>query len=195
MVSIKDRIVELRRVKASELMANPLNWRTHGDEQRSRMTGLLEEIGYANALVAREDENGKLELIDGHLRAEITPGQKVPVLIVDLTAEEARLALATFDSVGAMAGTDSQSLVELLSQVEASHEDVEALLADLREATGVMETDAAGVVLQKVDTSPPPKMSWALIGIPTVRFGEIQSALEGIAQIDGVTIATGANDG
>jgi len=36
---------------------------------------------YAAALIARETADGKLELIDGHLRAETTPDTVVPVLV------------------------------------------------------------------------------------------------------------------
>jgi hypothetical protein len=86
---IRDRIKELRRVRASDLRPNPRNWRTHPDAQRDVLKGLLAEVGYAGALLARETEDGGLELIDGHLRAETTPEQLVPVLVLDVTADEA----------------------------------------------------------------------------------------------------------
>ena len=73
MVEIKDRIRELRRIKASELVPNPKNWRRHDRQPSAALKGLLTEIGYAGALLARELPNGKLILIDGHLRAETTP--------------------------------------------------------------------------------------------------------------------------
>jgi hypothetical protein len=50
---IRDRIKELRRVKASELVPNPKNWRRHPKEQSAAMRGFLNEIGYAGALLAR----------------------------------------------------------------------------------------------------------------------------------------------
>ncbi len=62
---IRDRIRELRRVPASTLLANPKNWRTHPKAQAAAMTALLGEIGYADALIARETPEG-LVLIDGH---------------------------------------------------------------------------------------------------------------------------------
>ena len=86
--TIRDRIKELRRVRASELLPHPQNWRTHPDNQRAALRGILVEIGYADALLVRETSDG-LQIIDGHLRAEITPDQKVPVLILDVTEEEA----------------------------------------------------------------------------------------------------------
>jgi hypothetical protein len=86
---IRDRIKELRRVKASLLVKNPKNWRIHGKQQAAALKGLLREVGYADALLARELPDGKLMLIDGHLRAETTPLQEVPVLILDVTEAEA----------------------------------------------------------------------------------------------------------
>jgi hypothetical protein len=86
---IRDRIKELRRVPAAHLRPNPRNWRTHADAQRDALRGVLAEVGYADALLARELDDGALELVDGHLRAEMTPDAIVPVLVLDVTAEEA----------------------------------------------------------------------------------------------------------
>jgi len=53
-VQIRDRIKELRRVPASELLPNPKNWRTHPVAQQDALRGVLAEVGYADALIARE---------------------------------------------------------------------------------------------------------------------------------------------
>jgi len=47
--NIRDRVRELRRVKASELVPNPKNWRRHPKEQAAALKGLLAEVGYADA--------------------------------------------------------------------------------------------------------------------------------------------------
>ncbi len=65
---IRDRIVELRRVRAGDLSENPRNWRRHPERQRRALRALLEEIGFANAILVREREDGGLEIVDGHLR-------------------------------------------------------------------------------------------------------------------------------
>ena len=64
------------------------------------LRALLTEIGYADALIARELPDGQLQLIDGHLRAETTPDEQVPVLVLDVTEEEADKLLADAGSVG-----------------------------------------------------------------------------------------------
>ena len=103
-MQIRDRIKELRRVPASTLRANPHNWRTHPKTQQDALRGLLAEVGYADALLARELPDGSLMLIDGHLRAETTPDMDVPVLVLDVTEAEADLLLATVDPLAGLAG-------------------------------------------------------------------------------------------
>ena len=45
------------------------------------MRGVLAEIGIADALLARETPEG-LMLIDGHLRADVSPDSEWPVLVL-----------------------------------------------------------------------------------------------------------------
>src|SRR5215469_15065977 len=107
---IRDRIKELRRVKARDLLPNPKNWRRHPKAQAEALRGLLAEVGYADALLARELPDGKLMLIDGHLRAETTPEMMVPVLVLDVTEEEADKLLLTLDPLAGMAEADSRQI-------------------------------------------------------------------------------------
>jgi len=41
----------------------------------------------------------------------------------------------------------------------------------------------------------PPRMAWVLIGIPTVRFGEIAALVEQVAALPEVVVETSVNDG
>ena len=117
-IPIRDRVRELRRIPASQLKANPLNWRTHPDRQRRLLEGILGEIGYADALIARELPDGTLELLDGHLRAETTPEAEIPVLIVDLNDDESRKLLAVLDPLSALAEQDDETLRLLTAPLE-----------------------------------------------------------------------------
>jgi hypothetical protein len=114
--AIRDRIRELRRVRAGDLFANAHNWRTHPEAQVAAMKGMLAEVGYADALLARELPDGQLELIDGHLRKELDPEQIVPVLILDVNEDEAKKLLLTFDPLAAMAESNTQALEQLFRQ-------------------------------------------------------------------------------
>jgi DNA modification methylase len=127
-IQIRDRIRELRRVPAKELLPNPKNWRRHPKAQVDALRGLLTEIGYADALLVRELADGHLMLIDGHLRAETTPDAEVPVLVLDVTEEEADKILLTLDPLAAMAESDSSQIQRLLETVRTDNEAVEDLL-------------------------------------------------------------------
>ena len=129
-MQIRDRIKELRRVRASDLLPNPKNWRTHPVAQQDALKGLLADIGYADALIARETPDG-LMLVDGHLRAETTPDSEVPVLVLDINEAEADLMLATLDPLAAMAGRDEERLTGLLATVSSDNDTVNALLQTL----------------------------------------------------------------
>jgi len=130
-MQIKNRIKELRNVKASELVPNPKNWRTHPTKQKDALKGILAEIGYADALLARELPDGKLMLLDGHLRAETTPEQEVPVLILDLTEEEGDKLLATLDPLASLAEKDDEKLVELLREIDTNNEALQKMFDDM----------------------------------------------------------------
>jgi hypothetical protein len=132
--SIRNRVRELRHVRADRLRPHPLNWRTHPTEQQAALAAVLDEIGYAGALLARECDDGTLELIDGHLRAATTPEAEVPVLVVDLSVEEAALLLAVHDPLAAMARTDAETLLALTSDLDVRHAELEALLAQAIDA-------------------------------------------------------------
>src|SRR5215469_11993520 len=101
-MQFRDRIKELRRVRAGDLKPHPKNWRVHPEAQKNALRGLLAEIGYADTLLTRELPDGSLQLIDGHLRAETTPDSIVPVLVTDLSEEEAEKVLLTLDPLEAM---------------------------------------------------------------------------------------------
>src|ERR1700681_2788979 len=125
---IRDRIRELRRVQASTLLPNPKNWRRHPKAQANAMRDLLFGIGYADALLARELPDGRLMLIDGHLRKETTPDAQVPVLVLDVTEEEADQILLTLDPLAAMAEADAERIKALLTTVRTDSEAVQELL-------------------------------------------------------------------
>jgi ParB-like chromosome segregation protein Spo0J len=140
-MNVKDRIKELRRVPASELRPNPKNWRTHPQQQQDALRGALAEVGIADAVLARELEDGCLMLIDGHLRAEVMAGETVPVLILDVNEAEADKLLATLDPLAAMADSDAVKLEELLRSVDTGSEALQQLIKATAEDAGVILPD------------------------------------------------------
>lgn len=143
---IRDRIKQLRRVKAIDLRPNPRNWRTHPPAQRDALQGILAEVGYAGALLARELPDGSLELIDGHLRAETTPEMAVPVLVLDVNEEEAMKILATHDPLAGMAGVDAAAIASLLDDVRFESEAIDEMLKELAPASGASDGDESPAI-------------------------------------------------
>lgn len=121
-MEFKDRIKEFRRIKASDLLANPLNYRKHPKQQRDALKKVLKDIGFAGAVLARE-ENGQLLLLDGHMRVETAGDAEVPVLILDLNEMEGRKLLATFDPLGDMAFKDQEMLNSLIDSIGGAAHD------------------------------------------------------------------------
>jgi len=136
---IRDRVKELRRVRAAELRPHPRNWRTHPARQRDALRGLLAEIGYADALLAREMPDGSLMLIDGHLRAETTPDQLVPVLVLDVDETEAATILATLDTITGLAGVDAAQFAELTREVQIDSPAARSLLEDVARTAELLD--------------------------------------------------------
>jgi hypothetical protein len=183
-VTIRNRIKELREVKASDLIANPKNWRRHPKAQAEALRGLLGEIGYADALLARELADGRLMLIDGHLRAEITPNMMLPVLVLDLTDVEADKLLLTLDPLAGLAQTDSERIKELLATVETDSEAVGALLEIIADQAGVELTQPEQLAdpQPKIDQAfeSPAKMGYPIK--PALADRPASPALRGLAR-------------
>jgi len=153
-MKIRNRIKELRMIKASELMPNPKNWRTHPQSQQDALKGILAEVGYADVLLARELPDGSLMLVDGHLRAESTPDLEVPVLVLDITESEADKLLLSLDPLSAMAGTDSAALDSLLREVNTGSQALSQMFADMAAEAGLYQGDAKEIVEDEIPEPP-----------------------------------------
>jgi hypothetical protein len=124
------RVKEMKMVPASLLDPHPGNFRMHTPEQRSAMDGVLSEVGFAGAILVRELEGGRYQVLDGHLRVEEMAGQEVPILVTDLSEVEARKVLATFDAVGSMAEVDTDGLRALIEGIEWDNKEIEKIIAE-----------------------------------------------------------------
>jgi hypothetical protein len=150
---IKDRIRGFCRLAPERILPNPRNWRTHPDNQRAALQGVLADVGIADAvlvvpcspgglaslLAAGADGfgpwlmgyRGEFMLVDGHLRAETITGQPVPALVLDLDEREQAEVLATFDPVGDLAGMDRERFIALAGEFNSTSSAVQTLVSDL----------------------------------------------------------------
>ena len=177
-MQIKNRIKELRQVRASELLPNPRNWRRHPPGQADALRGALAEIGYADALIAYETPDG-LMLIDGHLRAETTPDMEVPVLITDLDEGEANRLLLTLDPLSAMAETDQEIFRDLMRDVDFESSAVRDMVESLLDIEYIAGNGAKAEILLDQAIQLKPQREYIVVMCDTAEeFVELQNRLE-----------------
>lgn len=140
-ITMRTRVVSLEFVRADQVKRNETNWRSHGNNQTDAMRSLLEEIGFADALIARKTSEGELVLIDGHMRADIMRDQMVPVLVVDLSEHEADKLLLVLDPIAAMAETNLDAASTLFEELMKESSDLSEYIGDLSEKKGVEPPD------------------------------------------------------
>ena len=116
---IRNRIKGHRRVRAGELVPHEFNFRLHPEGQRAALEALYNEVGFARSLLAYELPDGRLKLIDGHLRRDLDPDMEVDVEVLDVNDEEARALLLSIDPLAALAETQTQLHDRLLELTPA----------------------------------------------------------------------------
>lgn len=128
----RNRIVGAGTAAPDQLLANPQNFRLHPAEQQAALDGVLNAVGVIQNIIVNKRTD---TIIDGHLRVMLAlrSNQKtIPVVYVDLSEDEERLALATLDPISALAVTDQEKLDELLSGISEQGAGIQALLDSMR---------------------------------------------------------------
>jgi hypothetical protein len=80
----------------------------------------------AESLLAYELPDGRLKLIDGHLRRDLEPDMEMDVEVLDGTDEEARALLLSIDPLAALAETQEQIQRRLLEITPTDDEELAA---------------------------------------------------------------------
>src|SRR5439155_2306799 len=114
------------RVRAGDLVVHEFNFRTHPAHQRAALEALYQEVGFARSLLAYELPDGRLKLIDGHLRRDLDPNMEVEVEVLDVTEEEARALLLSIDPLAALAERQEQIHQRLLEVAPPVPEELQA---------------------------------------------------------------------
>jgi hypothetical protein len=105
---VRNRIKAHRRIRAGDLVPHELNFRLHPEQQRAALQALYREVGFARSLLAYELPDGRLKLLDGHLRRDLDPDMLVDVEVLDVNDDEARALLLSLDPLAALAQTQEQ---------------------------------------------------------------------------------------
>ncbi len=138
---IKSRIKRHIKVKASELVPHELNPRIHPEQQRQALQALYDEIGFARSLLAYELPDGRLKLIDGHLRQTMTPDMEVDVEVLDVDDAEARALLLSIDPIVQLAECDQPILDELLRTTQTDNAMLQAFWANMQSSDQEAQED------------------------------------------------------
>lgn len=139
-MAYRDRIKEVRKVKGTDLLANPKNWRIHPEAQLTGLHSVLSSVGKVGALIAWESPEG-LMLIDGHGRVELNPEEEWTVLVLDIQDEkEVEKVLATYDLLAEVADIDFDRFEGLFSELFNADKDsdLSSLLVSLSASKGVV---------------------------------------------------------
>jgi hypothetical protein len=149
-MSVRNRIKGHRRIRAGVLVPHELNFRLHPDLQKSALESLYQEVGFARSLLAYELPDGRLKLLDGHLRRDLDPNMEVEVEILEVNDDEARTLLLSIDPLAALA-ENQQALHDRLMEVAptpppellaAWHAEAEARMARFARPKGEFERDS-----------------------------------------------------
>jgi hypothetical protein len=124
---IRNRIKCHRRVRAGDLVPHEWNFRLHPDAQKDALLALYHEVGFARSLLAFELPDGRLKLIDGHLRRDLDPDMEVEVEILDVNEDEARELLLSIDPLVALAQMQEQLYDRLRQTTPAVDPDLKAM--------------------------------------------------------------------
>jgi hypothetical protein len=136
----RNRIVERRRMRVGDLLANKFNPRTHPTAQQQRTRAVLDKFGVVGGLIAwrSERENGELVLFDGHLRRSLDPDQEWDILVTDLSDEEVDELVFYFDEVTGMAMHDSATVTALLEGLNVEDELLKGMLDEMADEAGLI---------------------------------------------------------
>jgi hypothetical protein len=124
---IRNRIVAHVTVRAGDLVPHPLNFRRHPAGQRAALEDSLAELGDIRSLLGYRLPDGRIQLIDGHLRRDLDPERQVTVELVDLSEVEAAKALLTLDPLAALAESDTEAARALADTLETDSEALRGL--------------------------------------------------------------------
>jgi hypothetical protein len=100
-----------------------------------QLQALYQEIGFARSLLAYELPDGRLKLIDGHLRRALDPNMEVEVEVLDVTDEEARALLLSIDPLAQLAVNQEQLATPLLEMTPTPSAELRELWQRAAEGT------------------------------------------------------------
>jgi ParB-like chromosome segregation protein Spo0J len=176
---------KIEQMPTGELVFYARNSRTHSEIQVQQIAGSIQEFGFCNPVLI-DAQNG---IIAGHGRvmaAQLLKLESVPCLrLSHLTDAQKRAYVIADNRIALSAGWDEAMLANELSDLHADEFDMALLGFDADELAKLlaMEIQPEETSVEEVSKDAP-EMTWVMIGIPTVRFGDINELVERIALVE-----------
>lgn len=190
-------------VELDAIQAHPDNYNRHPPEQVAKLRASLREFGQPKPIVAWDRGGGVYLCAAGHglvmaARLEEWSEIEVKVLPEEWDAARVKAYLVADNETARQSERDDVQLASLL-------EDVRNFDETLLPATGFTEEEyselldqlgagASNVQKREVEKRPPPKMVWALIGIPVVSYSRIADLIEHVALDPEAIVETTTSD-
>lgn len=109
-------------MRAGDLLDHEDNWHLHPQFQNDALEGALEQHGIVDVMLAYySEQRGGYVLVNGHGRKALDQDAEWPVIILDISDDEADDVLALLDTIGSWGQTDALKLHELISKAKAKN--------------------------------------------------------------------------
>lgn len=182
-----------RLADVGELTPHPKNPNRHSEDQIKALAAVIRSNGWRRAVVVSK-RSGLVIVGHGAIEAGRLLGCKVPVNDQEFGTESDELAHLVADNrLHELSEIDTDALARMLRDLEGSIAP-EAMGFQATEISDMLNALTESVLVKTLEIKTPPKMAWTLIGIPLVRFSEINSQVEAIAKISGVICEQTVND-
>lgn len=181
--------MKVERVPIASLKADPENVRRHDAAGIEGIMQSLAEFGQQYPIVVERPDIVRKG--NGTLAAAAALGwTEINVVYTDLVGARAKAYAIKDNATSDDSSFDPDLLAAALGDLVENGVDLDSLGLKPEPDDDDEEDD---VELVKHSTLPPPRMSWVLIGLPTVRFGEIAQTVESLAKIPGIMCETAVN--
>ena len=182
----------IETIKRNQIKKAPYNPRVISEEHLANLEKSMKKFGMVGVFVWNKRTG---HLIAGHQRLSIEDknhagGEEYEVQVdaTDLSLEEEQelnMLLNSGELTGEFKRDEVKRIVEGLAGKTALN--LEALVLGIREK--------AAVKLKKLDVMKPPRMNWLLIGIPLLRYGEVEAYVAAILKVPDIRTASVVSDG
>lgn len=169
---------------------HPENYNYHPPSQIEELRVSFRLFGQVDTIIVWERPDGRFWLVGGHgvtaaARLEGYTELESRIIPAGWSPEKVKGYLAVANESARGSVRDEAQLASILADAKSFDERVLQAAGfsdqEFDELLNSMGGGEAAVQIKPVNVPPPPKMTWVLLGIPTVLYGRIAAKIEAIA--------------